>query len=83
MSYGVGEIDSFGYRVGKAVKFVEVNVNRQMDRNERLEATTVAEIEVTKRNKFSLSSFFHFLIVLFSQTCSMELACFTVVASLI
>ena len=51
MSYGVGEPDSFGYRVGKAVRFVEVNMNRQTDRNERLEATTVAEIEVTKRNK--------------------------------
>jgi acyl-coenzyme A thioesterase 13 len=54
MSYGVGEPDSFGYSVGKAVRFVQVNMNRQMDRNERLEATTVAEIEVTKR-KVSLS----------------------------
>jgi|SRR6266540_3273933 len=49
MCYGVGEPDAFGYTVGKAVKFVEVNVNRKMDRKERLEATTVAEIEVTKR----------------------------------
>lgn len=55
MCYGVGEPDSFGYKVGRAVKFVEVNVNRKMDRNERLEATTIAEIEVTKRS----SSFLH------------------------
>ncbi|KAF9522328.1 HotDog domain-containing protein [Crepidotus variabilis] len=48
MCYGVGEPDSFGYKVGKAVEFVEVNINRKRDRNERLEATTVAEIEVTK-----------------------------------
>jgi len=49
MCYGVGEPDTFGYTVGKAVKFVEVNVNRKVDRKERSEATTVAEIEVTKR----------------------------------
>jgi hypothetical protein len=50
MSYGVGESECFGYKVGKAVRFVEVKTNRRMERNERLEATTVAEIEVTKRN---------------------------------
>jgi acyl-coenzyme A thioesterase 13 len=49
MYYGVGEEDSFGYNVGKAVKFVEVNVNRKQDRQGRLEATTIAEIVVTKR----------------------------------
>ena len=54
MSYGVGEADSFGYKVGKAVKFVEVNMNRLKDHSKRLEATTVAEIEVTKRNIASL-----------------------------
>ena len=54
MSYGVGEADSFGYKVGKTVKFVEVNMNRLKDHSKRLEATTVAEIEVTKRNIASL-----------------------------
>ena len=49
MCYGVGQDDSFGYQVGKSVKFVEVNVNRKRDRNERLEATTIAEVTVTKR----------------------------------
>jgi len=53
MCYGVGQDDSFGYQVGKSVKFVEVNVNRKRDRNERLEATTIAEITVTKRELFS------------------------------
>ncbi|KAF8981101.1 HotDog domain-containing protein [Cyathus striatus] len=48
MSYGVGGEDSFGYKVGKAVKFVEVNVNRKLERQGRMEATTVAELEVTK-----------------------------------
>lgn len=49
MFYGVGEDDSFGYRVGKAVRFVEVNVNKKLERQGRLEATTIAEIVVTKR----------------------------------
>ncbi|KAF4612800.1 hypothetical protein D9613_011844 [Agrocybe pediades] len=49
MCYGVGEEDCFGYKVGKAVKFTDVNVNRKMERQGRLEATTTAEIEVTRR----------------------------------
>jgi len=49
MSYGVGdEEDGFGFKVGKAVKFVEVNVNKKLERQGRLEATTIAEIVVTK-----------------------------------
>ena len=56
MCYGVGEPYAFGYTVGKAVKFVEVNVNRNMDRKGRLEATTVAEVEVTKRKQSALSN---------------------------
>jgi len=48
MSYGVGEEDSFGYKVGKAVRFVEVNVNKKLERQGRLEATTIAEVAVTK-----------------------------------
>lgn len=52
MCYGVGEEDCFGYKVGKAVKFTEVNVNRKLERQGRLEATTIAELEVTKREYF-------------------------------
>ncbi|KAJ4490080.1 HotDog domain-containing protein [Lentinula aciculospora] len=47
-SYGVGGEDSFGYKVGKEVKFVDVNINRKLDRQEKLEATTVAEVVVNK-----------------------------------
>lgn len=56
MCYGVGDPDAFGYTVGKAVKFVEVNVSREMVRKERSEATTVAEVEVTKRKQSALSN---------------------------
>jgi len=52
MCYGVGEEDSFGYKVGKAVKFTEVNVNRKLERQGRREATTIAELEVSKRVSF-------------------------------
>ncbi|KAJ3512192.1 hypothetical protein NLJ89_g3666 [Agrocybe chaxingu] len=48
MCYGVGEDDCFGSKVGKAVRFIEVNVNRKLEKQGRLEATTIAEIEVTK-----------------------------------
>jgi len=49
LSYGVGDEDCFGYRVGKTVKFVQVNVDRRMEQQDRLESTTVAEVLVTKR----------------------------------
>jgi len=49
LSYGVGDEDCFGHQVGKAVKFVEVNVDRRMERGDRLESTTVAEVLVTKQ----------------------------------
>lgn len=48
-SYGVGDEDCFGHQVGKTVKFVEVNVDRRIERQDRLESTTVAEVVVTKR----------------------------------
>jgi len=48
VTYGVGDQESFGHQVGKAVRFVEVNVDRKQERHGRLEATTVAEIVVTK-----------------------------------
>jgi acyl-coenzyme A thioesterase 13 len=48
-SYGVGDEDCFGHKVGKAVKFTEVNVDSQQGRQGRMEATTVAEVTVSKR----------------------------------
>lgn len=51
-SYGVGDEDCFGHKVGKAVKFVEVSVDRRLERQGRMEATTVAEVLVTKRMCF-------------------------------
>jgi acyl-coenzyme A thioesterase 13 len=48
MSYGVGNEDTFGYKVGKAVKFVDIAIERKEERKGRLEATTVAELIVTK-----------------------------------
>ena len=47
-SYGVGDEGSFAYTVGRAVKFVEVKVDRKEGRGGRLEATTVCEIVVCK-----------------------------------
>jgi acyl-coenzyme A thioesterase 13 len=48
ISYGVGNEDTFGYKVGKSVRFVDMSIRRSKKRNGRLEATTVAEIIVTK-----------------------------------
>ncbi|KAH6910840.1 HotDog domain-containing protein [Coprinopsis sp. MPI-PUGE-AT-0042] len=48
ITYGVGDEDCFGSKVGRSVKFVEVNIRRKQDRKDRLEATVVAELEVTK-----------------------------------
>ncbi|RDB28356.1 hypothetical protein Hypma_001508 [Hypsizygus marmoreus] len=47
-SYGVGDEDCFGHKVGMAVKFVEVSVDRRQERQGRMEATTVAEVQVSK-----------------------------------
>ncbi|KAG6820029.1 hypothetical protein H0H93_006264 [Arthromyces matolae] len=48
-SYGVGDEDCFGHKVGKGVRFVDVNIDRRQERQGRMEATTVAEVVVTKR----------------------------------
>ncbi|KAF5345396.1 hypothetical protein D9756_010986 [Leucocoprinus leucothites] len=48
ISYGVGNEDTFGYKVGKSVKFVDISVDRKEEKKGRLEATTVAELIVTK-----------------------------------
>nr|GAT42742.1 predicted protein [Mycena chlorophos] len=47
-SYGVGEPDVFGYAVGRATRFVEMSVEPAPDRAGKMEATTVAEVTVTK-----------------------------------
>ncbi|RXW15455.1 hypothetical protein EST38_g10404 [Candolleomyces aberdarensis] len=48
IAYGVGDQDCFGHSVGKSVQFVEVNINRKHERKGRLEATTIAEVKVTR-----------------------------------
>ncbi|KAK0205167.1 HotDog domain-containing protein [Desarmillaria ectypa] len=47
-SYGVGDEDCFGYQAGKDVKFVDINVDRRLEHHGRLEATTIAEVIVSK-----------------------------------
>ncbi|EPQ51970.1 hypothetical protein GLOTRDRAFT_108013 [Gloeophyllum trabeum ATCC 11539] len=47
-AYGLGDQECFAYGVGKDLKFVEVDVERRPDKGGRMEATTVAELEVTK-----------------------------------
>ncbi|KAF9078671.1 HotDog domain-containing protein [Rhodocollybia butyracea] len=47
-SYGVGAEDSFGHKVGKEVKFVDVSIDRKLERQGRLESTTTAEVTVNK-----------------------------------
>ncbi|PPR07641.1 hypothetical protein CVT24_006549 [Panaeolus cyanescens] len=49
MCYGVGDDkDSFGYRVGREVRFVEVDVIRKAERRGRMEARVVVEVGVGK-----------------------------------
>jgi len=48
MAYGAGDENCFGHAVAKAVKFVDVNVSKSEEKQGRMEATTVAEVIVTK-----------------------------------
>ncbi|KAJ7743902.1 HotDog domain-containing protein [Mycena maculata] len=48
-AYGVGDPDAFGYAVGRATRFIDISVDRRMERAGRLEATTVAELTVTRQ----------------------------------
>jgi len=48
MSYGVGNEDTFGYKVGKSVRFVDISIERNEGKKGKLEASTVAELIVTK-----------------------------------
>ena len=47
--YGVGEGDAFGSTVGHSVMFKEISIDRQLEKQGRFEAVTVAELLVTKR----------------------------------
>ncbi|KAJ7473478.1 HotDog domain-containing protein [Mycena latifolia] len=48
-AYGVGvDPQAFGYPVGRATRFVDMSIERSRERAGRLEATTVAELTVTK-----------------------------------
>jgi acyl-coenzyme A thioesterase 13 len=78
-SYGVGNENCFGYQVGKEVQFVDINIDRKLERQGRLEATTVAEVTVNKRTYQCLAltttgQLTHF------QICSMVQECYTVAA---
>ena len=44
-AYGVGDQDSFAYSVGRKIQLIEINVDTKGDKRE---ATTVAEVPVTK-----------------------------------
>ncbi|TRM69198.1 HotDog domain-containing protein [Schizophyllum amplum] len=46
--YGVGEGDAFGSAVGHAVRFKEISIDRKLEKQGRFEATTVADLLVTK-----------------------------------
>lgn len=48
MSYGVGNEDTFGYKVGKSVRFVDISIERNEGKKGKLEASTIAELIVTK-----------------------------------
>lgn len=48
MSYGVGNEDNFGYKVGKSVRFVDISVEHKEEKKGKLEASTIAELIVTK-----------------------------------
>jgi acyl-coenzyme A thioesterase 13 len=54
-SYGVGNDDCFAQAVGKSIMFVEVNVNKNAERQGRLEAITIADVVVSKSEIVSLS----------------------------
>ncbi|KAF7360753.1 4HBT domain-containing protein [Mycena venus] len=49
LAHGFGtDPTAFGYHVGRAIRFVEMSIERNIDRADRLEATTIAEVTVTK-----------------------------------
>ncbi|EGO01006.1 hypothetical protein SERLA73DRAFT_51712 [Serpula lacrymans var. lacrymans S7.3] len=48
VAYGAGDEQCFGHTVAKSVKFIDISVEENSDKKGRMEATTVAEVIVTK-----------------------------------
>ncbi|KAH7882898.1 HotDog domain-containing protein [Phlebopus sp. FC_14] len=48
MAYGAGDEHCFGHNVAKAVKFVDISAYESLEKCGRMEATTVAEVIVSK-----------------------------------
>ncbi|KAG1773614.1 HotDog domain-containing protein [Suillus placidus] len=48
IAYGAGDEHCFGHSVAKAVKFVDISAHESHEKQGRMEATTVAEILVSK-----------------------------------
>jgi len=48
IAYGAGDEHCFGHSVAKAVKFVDVSAHGSHEKQGRMEATTIAEITVSK-----------------------------------
>ncbi|KAI6112392.1 hypothetical protein EDD17DRAFT_1830099 [Pisolithus thermaeus] len=48
MAYGAGDEGCFGHTVAKSVKFVDMSVSKREEKHGRMDATTVAEVVVTK-----------------------------------
>lgn len=48
MAYGAGDEHCFGHSVAKAVKFIDISAHESYEKQGRMEATTVAEVLVSK-----------------------------------
>ncbi|KAG1861144.1 HotDog domain-containing protein [Suillus subalutaceus] len=48
IAYGAGDEHCFGHSVAKAVKFIDISAHESYERQGRMEATTVAEVLVSK-----------------------------------
>ncbi len=51
-AYGVGGEDAFGSTTGRAVKFIDIRVDRRVEQHGRLQATTIAEVVVNRSGCF-------------------------------
>lgn len=57
IAYGAGDEHCFGHSVAKAVKFVDVSAHGSREKQGRMEATTIAEIIVSKSMSYCGSMF--------------------------
>lgn len=48
MAYGAGDESCFGHAVAKSVKFIDMSISKCKEKHGRMNATTVAEVDVTK-----------------------------------